>query len=250
MEAWVMARAFNGGTDQITISAAPVTAYPWTIACWLLTTSLGSDQIFFGVLDNGGANHDQFYIGFQNSSGKLFGGATDDSGSFFSLIVGSAISTSVWYPVVWTGTSATNRTIYVLQGGSVVSLNDATNIVNNTHGATTTRIGIFNSNLDPVTGNIAECAVWNVALTSAEATAYCQGSRAQTIRSSALKGYWPLGGIQSPEPDLSGNKNNGTLTGTNPAFGPPIAPFTPQWPQFFPSMMSPSPFVLMPQIVT
>jgi hypothetical protein len=30
---------------------------------------------------------------------------------------------------------------------------------------------------------------------------------------------------------LSGNKNNGTLTGTTAVAGPPYAPFTPRWPQ-------------------
>jgi hypothetical protein len=36
-----------------------------------------------------------------------------------------------------------------------------------------------------------------------------------------LKGWWPLDGYQSPEPDLSGNGNNGTLTGTAQVLGAP-----------------------------
>jgi hypothetical protein len=54
--------------------------------------------------------------------------------------------------------------------------------------------------------------------------------------------------LASPEPDLSGNKNNGTLTGTTNTFGPPILPFTRRWPQF--NFFAAPPFTLMPQIVT
>ena len=35
-------------------------------------------------------------------------------------------------------------------------------------------------------------------------------------------GYWPLDGISSPEPDLSGNWHPGTLTGTTYADDPPF----------------------------
>jgi hypothetical protein len=52
------------------------------------------------------------------------------------------------------------------------------------------------------------------------------------LAKSALSGWWPLDGLQSPEPDLSGNANNGTLTGTALAAGPPVMMFTPRWPQF------------------
>jgi hypothetical protein len=89
-------------------------------------------------------------------------------------------------------------------------------------------------------GTIADGALWNTNLTTAEFLALSKGARPGTIRPGSLMVWQPLDGIQSPEPDLSGNKKNGTLTGTAPAFGPPIVPFTPRWPQAFPPAAAPT----------
>ncbi len=78
-------------------------------------------------------------------------------------------------------------------------------------------------------GSIAEVAVWNTPLSLTEISAFNLGIRAWRIRPKSLIGYWPLDGIESPEPDLSGNKNNGTLTGTALVSGPPFTAFTPRW---------------------
>jgi hypothetical protein len=77
-------------------------------------------------------------------------------------------------------------------------------------------------------GNMADTALWNVVLSATEIAALAKGIRPPQVRPAALIGYWPLDGLQSPEPDLSGNRNNGTLTGTVNAFGPPIRPITPR----------------------
>jgi hypothetical protein len=39
-------------------------------------------------------------------------------------------------------------------------------------------------------------------------------------------GFWPIFGVASPEPDLSGNGNNGTITGATQANSFPRSPFT------------------------
>jgi len=95
-------------------------------------------------------------------------------------------------------------------------------------------------NVSAFNGFLADFASWtNVRLTATEFSALANGARPNTIRPAAFTGWWPLDGLQSPEPDLSGNKNNGTLTGTLPAFGPPYMPFTSRWPQFIPTVVSP-----------
>ena len=81
-------------------------------------------------------------------------------------------------------------------------------------------------------GLIADVAVWSVILTAGEAAALRAGARPYNIRQAALTGYWPLDGLSSPEPDLSGFSNNGTLNSAPTlAAGPPIALFTPRAPQ-------------------
>jgi hypothetical protein len=80
-------------------------------------------------------------------------------------------------------------------------------------------------------GRIGDIALWTAALTAAEHKALSQGARPYQIRSGSLKGWWPIDGMQSPEPDLSGFKNNGTLNGTPTLVtGPPFMMFTPRWP--------------------
>jgi hypothetical protein len=79
-------------------------------------------------------------------------------------------------------------------------------------------------------GSLADGAQWNTNLSAAEITALSKGARPYTIRPANLLGWWPLDGLQSPEEELSGAKNNGTLTGTTAAFGPPYMQFTPRWP--------------------
>jgi hypothetical protein len=75
---------------------------------------------------------------------------------------------------------------------------------------------------------IADEAFWNLELTAGEIGALARGARPGNIRPTSLKLWWPLDGLQSPEPDLSGNKNNATLTGTTLAAGPPIKLLSPK----------------------
>lgn len=78
----------------------------------------------------------------------------------------------------------------------------------------------------------AHAAVWNTNLTAGEISALAKGVLPLSIRPLSLRGYWPLDGLQSPEPDFSGNGNNGTLpNGSTPAAGPPVMMFTPRWPR-------------------
>ena len=73
-------------------------------------------------------------------------------------------------------------------------------------------------------GTIAEVAIWNDILSPEERTALGTACP-QSVRRTALAGYFPLWGASgtSIEPDLSGHKDNGTLTGTTRANHSPCA---------------------------
>ena len=73
--------------------------------------------------------------------------------------------------------------------------------------------GIF---ADLFTGNLAEIAMWSVTLTDAEIAALATGVRPNRVRPAAVVGYWPLWGVSSPEPDVSGNGYTLTLVGSPP----------------------------------
>jgi hypothetical protein len=76
-------------------------------------------------------------------------------------------------------------------------------------------------------GAVAEAALWSNWLTLPELNALLAGVNPQRIRPQSLVGYWPLWGLLSPEPDLSGNGNSMTLTGSPPAANhAPVTLFT------------------------
>ena len=64
-------------------------------------------------------------------------------------------------------------------------------------------------------GTIAEVTLWaEVALTAGEISALAQGVSPNLIRPIGRLLQWPMWGVASPEPDISGTSNNGTVTGT------------------------------------
>ena len=75
-------------------------------------------------------------------------------------------------------------------------------------------------------GRLAEAAIHTAALSAGEMLALSRGVRPTRVRPQSLAGYWPLWGLSSPEPDLSGSANNGTLHGTSQADHAPLTLFT------------------------
>lgn len=71
-------------------------------------------------------------------------------------------------------------------------------------------------------GRICHVAVFDVILTVGEGRTFMFGRLPR-----APLGYWPLWGVGSEEPDLSGNGNNGTVTGATVAGHAPIGVYAP-----------------------
>jgi hypothetical protein len=247
MEAWVMARSFNGTSDKVAVANGLLSAYPFTMAGWVNLSS-STNTVALVVC---GINGVSTYSGvFLDSSTSKVDAQTNVSGvSFSQAVSASGATVGVWAHCAATFTNST-ITAY-LNGGNSGS---GANTVNPPSGYTVANAGARDANSSTanfLAGSIADTAIWTVALTASEISALANGARPNTIRPANLIFWWPLGGIQSPEPDLSGKANNGTLTGTAPAFGPPIMQFTPRWPQLVFSAAPPPPvFILMPQIVT
>jgi hypothetical protein len=183
---------------------------------WLTGSDQNDDSTVFGTL--------------LKSSGKIAYYTTYAGGAYTFLDPGTTtLSVDTWYQVGMSLDASFLQT-YVngVSDGTVASngvslLSGTQNFVMGSQPASAGRN--FN-------GRIADVAIWNVVLTAAEFVALAAGIRPNTVRPASLKGYWPLDGVNSPEPDLSGFGNNGTLTGTANAAGPPLAMFTPRWSQF------------------
>jgi hypothetical protein len=198
----------------------------WTVAAWINLDSAALSGTVFRVVAEFDNNYGMFVhvtAGVPKVSYGSIGGGADGT---------TTPSASTWYHLAQTvtGQGATAGQGY-LNGAT-----DGAAWTVSGHAATTTFYA-GNDNLGPpLIGSLADVAIWTVALTPTEIQGLSRGTRPSRIRPTNL--WWPLDGLQSPEPDLSGNKNNATLTGTTKASGPPYMPQTRRWPQLPISMAS------------
>jgi hypothetical protein len=224
------ARNFNGTSDRIDLASA-ISAIAGgnarSVSIWVFPTSIpatAQDVFSYGT--------NTLDLGFRftlsgTASGDMQVGFVSDN----IHTTGTPILATTWQHlcIVVPGPTTTGTVLYY--NGAAQTASAASGNTLNT-GSTAPGIGYNNLvSANFFAGRIADLAVWNVALTATEVRGLSQGQRPSMIRSASLKGWWPIDGLQSPEPDLSGNKNNGTVTGTTAAFGPPLAPFTPRWTQ-------------------
>jgi hypothetical protein len=253
-----MARAFGnvigaGTTDVIQTGLTTTNqqrSYWYWI--WLRTAPSGVTYRAFDQSNfTSTVNETQFFS--SGTTAATFGSGW--SGGQATWTTTSSLSTATWHSLGWSYDfgSTSNNPIGYLDGTklTVGSGLTAGTAPSGTHGtaANNLYIGNVNAGTRVLDGRMAGFVVWNIILTDLEFAALGRGIQPYNIRPASLAGWWPIDGIQSPEPDLSGNKLNGTLTGTLFAFGPPVTPFTPRWWQALTPPIPPA-FILMPQIVT
>jgi hypothetical protein len=221
-----MGRLFNGTSDFIdcgTNSSLNIISN-FTVAGWA-NPAVSANRKIIAAKDDLSLGR-CFYLAISSTNTTEFG--TDA----VPAITGSAtISANTWVHIAAVYLSgATTGTIY-LNGAVDVGPSGvgtaATDTASFTIGERT-----FAGNNNFFNGLLADVAIWNTNLSTLQIAQLAKGYRPFNVNIANLKGWWPLDGLQSPEPDLSGFANNGILTGTTNAFGPPIMPFTPRWPQY------------------
>lgn len=194
-----MAYALN---NILTTTSAPVTAAPLTIAAWFYNPASTNGNIF--GLANPLNSHGFFmYVGSDN---KLYGYIKDVSGTT-TWPATTSTAANTWSHACAVFTNTTSRTIY-LNGGSA-----ATNTQNRT-GATPTQIWIGSSTF-PV-ARVADCGIWNAALTVAEVASLAKGMTCDKIRPQSLVFYAPLVRDLIDQKGGLAITNNGATIATHP----------------------------------
>lgn len=195
-----------------------------TISAWISPNAWPANTFIASKRASGGGTGQQY--SFEMNSGKLTciqgqAGVSVDSCSGVTSVPGN-----VWnhgaYRKNGTGLNAIQAWLNGVVDGSGTSNRGMENR------AETFKIG----RSDVVTagtgfpGRIAEVAVWNLALTDDELRALAKGASPLMFQKANLMGYWPIFGHASPEPDLSGNNNHMTVTGSVPQGDhAPVSPF-------------------------
>ncbi len=221
-----MARIFNSTSDGIRSSSTLTGLAPgYTVSAWF-KPNLATAQTYAAICcQERGVNTYNLFVGL-SGTGPHLSYYWNTSGGVAGVDPGSgSVSTGTWYHVAVVVTAAGSVFPYlggVSDGGPGSNYQDQGSF-NWTIGYQTAPAGSsFNG------GSIADVAWWNVELTALEISALVKGARPNTIRGKNLVTWYPLDGLSSPEPDLSGNAKNGTLTGTTQSFGPPLMLFTPR----------------------
>jgi hypothetical protein len=213
-----MARAFVAASSQyLERSAAVVSGMPCTLAAWIRPNSTAVSRYPMSVSNNGSPNGwlmlDLLAPSLTISADAFDGTNNPQAVSAVSLTAG------VWGHVAGVFASTTSRTVYV-NGGNAVSNSGSMSAP--TLNTTTIGSGYFNAaHLAFFDGDIAEAAIWNVALDAAEIAALGAGVSPFLIRPTALVAYWPIMGTTSPEIDPRG-RNELTVVGATATAHPRI----------------------------
>ncbi len=186
------------------------------MAGWLTITTSPTSNLGVASTGNNKADGTPLWLINFSAAGKL----QLYHGAGYQVTDSAALTTNTWHHVAYTWNSSTHLVSFYKDGVLLGSATAADSNYDNTN----FYLGSgYNGTLP---GSLAEWTVWSVDLTANEVAALALGGRPHRVRPASLTGYWPLWGLTSPEPDLSGNANNGTLTGTAFATHAPLTPFT------------------------
>lgn len=224
-----MSRSITG-VDNITSSSISTPGTTGTIFFWLRPNWNSGDSS-----DHWGAS---YYISGTITKRIQFEKFSDNICyfGFFDTVGNNRITfadTGLFTSGTWTNIALTWNNLTPIQTAYVKAVSKGTNSsCPNIYSYNSLEIGNAQfASLNSPVGTMADFALWSVILTAAELTALNQGARPGQIRPAGLQIWYPLDGLQSPEPDFSGNAHNGTLNGTSLASGPPVMMLTPRWPQ-------------------
>lgn len=205
-----MARNFVAASSQrASVAAAAASAAPLTMVCWFRSSSNTANQAVMSL--NAAASNDEFNIRVRGDVGGDPIAAIAKEGGTDAIVNSTAgYTVDVWAHACAVFASSTSRTIYLNGGNSATDTTSAAPA-----SIARTAIGCLGRPTPVVffSGDVAEAALYNAALTAAEAAMLALGVSPLLVRTGALVGYWPLLGRFSPEIDLRGG-NGLTLTNT------------------------------------
>lgn len=211
------ARNFRYGASQLYESqTAPVTTYPFTVACWFKATSAASNQAIVCLSYTGDNRRFQLVTSGATAGDPVTLAIVTNAGT-----TGVNVTSSVPYVAgEWTSAiavceSSTRQIIYVNGGGATTNITSMplSGLDRYQIGTRMAGAGVYGAYFD---GDVADVAVWNVALTAEEVAALSGGgvfgNRAdpRKVRPlDGLKSYIPLWGIDPVnEHDLLRGKIN------------------------------------------
>lgn len=204
---------FNGsvGTDAEAV-AVEITATPFTVACLVNSDDDTAGQVVIGISDLVATATDSFRLIVRGAAGGDPVSAQNvDSGATVQSDTSSGYTAGSWHSVAAVFASTTSRSSYIDGGskGTETTSNNPTGLAETVIGA------VYTSGATPFNGRIAECGIWNVALTDDEVAVLGKRFAPSCVRRNALVAYYPMIRDTTTLKDrFSATANNLTLAGT------------------------------------
>jgi hypothetical protein len=189
-----MARTGWSATDYLKRTTSPISTYPATLVAWARQPTIGGGNKTILCLHHSGSTSGQNAIIL--SQNDTLGAASAETST--------SPTAGVWYHAAAVFASGTDRRAYLDAGGKVTNATSKTPSSAPDSVVVGAAAGSTVGNSFDTTAEIAEAAIWNVALTDADIAALAAGAPPYTIRPDALQGYWPILGVNSPEQNYAG----------------------------------------------
>lgn len=195
-----MSRLFAAASSQyIESTTAPTTAAPLSMAVWVNATTLGAVRSLICIGSSTQANY--FDLGHDASGNGFIETSANNGVSQEDIFGTTAQSTATWFHLAAVFTSVTSRTLYV----------------NGTAEGGTGTVNLAPTSLDRVTvgalsaaghfgygdAQLAEAAIWSVALGADEVVSLAQGFAPSLVRPASLTMWCPCWGQASPEVEMA-----------------------------------------------
>lgn len=198
-----MARAFDDGSNQfLETTSTVVSAEPMTFSC-LFNCDDGASAA--GLVAVGAYSGDTTYLRILRLRGDQAGDpiSVQISGGGVAM-TSNGYSVDTWHHAFGVFATPTSRT--VILDGDIENKGISTTGVgqNPAHDAWIGALAYSSVYYSYMSGNIAEAAIWNAALTDNEGAILATGISPLAVRPQSLSAYCPLFGRTSPEIDIVG----------------------------------------------
>lgn len=174
-------------TEYHQIDAAVVTAYPFTMACWVYADSVSAGRTALALGPQSSAAVGQ-RLGLNSTS--VFAQSEGTQGTFSGLSA-TAPTANTWHHIAGVWASSASRVAYLNGTGGTPETSTVTfsTSINRTVIGARLRSNVYSIAME---GKLAECAIWNVALSDDEILSLSKNIRPLKVRPESLVMYVPL----------------------------------------------------------
>ncbi len=186
-----MASLFNdAAAERLEVDSSPITAFPFSMSCWFNTdaNTQGQSPFFMGNKD---VAAQRAYLSVRTNSVLRF--SVTRAGLSANAETVNTIANNTWHHGF--GASAADNDHKVILDGDLVNMGTSVvQIIDSIQFWDRTSIGRLGDSTPGFyfSGLVAECAIWNVELTNAEAVILSKGFCPLLVRPQSLVAYWPL----------------------------------------------------------